>query len=290
MAMGARVQREHSLAALLPQDLSRALGREVQLYNASLEWSYSHNTALRFKEVLAAEPDMVLWIVTPGDIEKAPEVVVVGNSDTILKGDGGLAQKAWQRVKVAVAAKSVGPALADVFGASRTSLLLRHYVYRYESPSRYLQSFCGADDLINGSLRAQFSPHWRELMQQVDSDAADMAARAHAAGVPFVATMLPSMPQAFMISAGHWPSNFDPFEVDRDVHTMVESHGGTFVDFLPDLSNVVDPAQYYFPVDQHPNDAGQALLAALLAKHLIAGAVPGLKAPGLAQTAAARGL
>jgi len=289
-AMGARVQREKSFAALLPEELSRTCGRPVQLYNESLEWSYTHGTALRFKEVLAAGPDLILWIVTPGDVERAPVVVATVAPDPGPDRGLSLSAKAWQRAKAALATKSVGVALSEVFGRTRTALLLRHYVYRYESPSRYLESFLQGGDEVVGEYKAELSSHWQDLMRQVDSDAADMEARARAAGVPFVATMLPSEPQAFMIAAGRWPPGYDPYKLSADLRAIVEGYGGTYVDILPELRDLKDPAQYFFPVDGHLNDAGHALLAALLAKQLTAGAVPLLKAAGGARSAAARGI
>lgn len=289
LAMGARVQREKSFAALLPEALSRASGRRVEVYNESLEWSYTHGTALRFKDVLAADPDLILWIVTPGDVERAPMVVATVAPDPGPDRSLSLSAKAWQRVKTALAAKSIGAALSDVFGRTRTALLLRHYIYRYESPSRYLESFLRGDDDVAGEYKAELSQHWKNLMRQVDSDAADMEARARAAGIPFVATMLPSQPQAFMIAAGRWPPGYDPLKLSDELRAIVVGHGGTYVDILPEFRNLNDPAQYFFPVDGHLNDAGHALLSTLVAKQLSGGAVPALKAAGGPQSAAARG-
>ena len=66
--MGEGVSDEKTLAALLPAGLTRLTGRKVELYNEGMGYGFARNTALRFNDVLAAQPDMVLWVLTPMDI------------------------------------------------------------------------------------------------------------------------------------------------------------------------------------------------------------------------------
>jgi hypothetical protein len=105
MPMGAMVQQRESFAALLPKALSEETGRRVELYNESMEWGFTHSVTLRFKDVLAAKPDLVLWILTPADVERAslvlPRSEEVGQWKT-----KSLAERVWLRVKNILATES----------------------------------------------------------------------------------------------------------------------------------------------------------------------------------------
>jgi hypothetical protein len=69
IAMGAWVPREKTFAALLPMELSRRTGRKIELYNESIAAETPNANALRFDDVLAVEPDLILWVITPWDVQ-----------------------------------------------------------------------------------------------------------------------------------------------------------------------------------------------------------------------------
>jgi hypothetical protein len=55
-------------------------------------------------------------------------------------------------------------------------------------------------------------------------------------------------------------------------------HGAQFIDVLPDYRGIPGPERDYFPVDGHPDASGQAIIFRFLAKELVNGGVPELKA------------
>jgi len=178
-------------------------------------------------------------------------------------------------VNAAFAKGSIAGAVREHFDRTRTALLVRHFLF--ESQSRYVKSF-----LMGGGgtefLRARPDAEWRGDLMHFDSLAAGMQRQAVAAGVPFVAVLVPNRAQAAMISMGEWPRGDDPYTVGDQLRDIVTSHGGTYIDILPYFRNIPNPERYYFPVDGHPDANGQALIANLLAKELTGGAVPALKA------------
>jgi len=277
IALGERVQRQDSLAALLPQDLSQQTGRKIELYNEGMGFGFSHNTALRFKDVLAAQPDMVLWLLTPSDVEGSQ--FVLPTMDLVKYNNQGLTTKAWIRIKNNFASKSFASAASSVFDRTRTALMLRYYLY--QSQSQYVKFYLMGSADLTDFLKDQPSPGWPIRMQQLDKDASDMEARSKAAGVPFVAVYLPNRVQSAMISMGQWPQGFDPYKMDSDLRTIITSHGGTYLEILPDFRTIPNPERYYLPVDGHPNADGHALFARLIAKAMTSGPDP-LFAPGFA--------
>jgi hypothetical protein len=77
--MGALIPREQSFAALLPQKISRVTGRSVDLYNESMVTLTPHIIASHMDEVLAANPDLILLVVVPFDIERELQDVTPQN-------------------------------------------------------------------------------------------------------------------------------------------------------------------------------------------------------------------
>jgi hypothetical protein len=74
-----------------------------------------------------------------------------------------------------------------------------------------------------------------------------------------------------------WPAGFDPYKLDNELRSMIESHGGTYVDILPDFRNIPNTEQGFFPLDVHPNARGHAIICGLLAREITNGAVPVLR-------------
>ena len=89
-------------------------------------------------------------------------------------------------------------------------------------------------DEEGGFLKADPSASWREHLKQFDADAADIEGRAEAAGVPFVAVLVPIRVQVTMISMGKWPARYDPYRLDDQLRSIVAKHGGIYLDILPD--------------------------------------------------------
>jgi hypothetical protein len=115
-------------------------------------------------------------------------------------------------------------------------------------------------------------------LQEFDGYAAKIAEQARAANVSLVAVFLPNRQHAAVLSMGEWPSNIDPFSLDNELRSIIVGDGGTCIDILPAFRSIPNAEKDYFPVDGHPNEEGNAMIAGLLAKALTSGAVPALKA------------
>ena len=284
MAEGLHVPWTQTFAALLPQQLSRATGRRVQVYNEALEWESPHLIDTRFKEVLSVQPDIILWALTKWDVENAslttPLPAVREDSRNRTAGAGnlkGMLARNWSRVVEAVGKKTVSNALRDgckylIRSVSPgTVFLFEHFLS--EDPSEYVKRYLGFRDEA-AFLRVAPSATWQSELRDLDRYAADMERQAKAAGVPVVATVLPTHAQAAMISLGEWPADLNPYKFGADVRSIIESHGGTYIDLLQGFRGITDIEQDYYPVDGHPNASGQAVFAHLLARGLIGRAVP----------------
>jgi hypothetical protein len=267
VAMGERVPFEKSLAALLPEALSRQSGREVELYNEGMAYGFPRNSALRFGDALAAKPDLILWVLTPMDIERVGFTYVKDSFNKRAPPDGRLGT-----LKNAI--------LDDIRKNGGTIVIgnaLRHWLYELQSQSQYVRSYLMNDDSEAGFLRATLSPVWSARLKEFDAYAAEIEERSISAGVPFVATFAPNRAQAAMISLGEWPAGYDPYRLDLELRTTITSHRGVYLDILPEFRMLPSPEHLYYPLDGHPEASGYAALTALLANAL-SGAVPDLRA------------
>ncbi len=283
-ALGRYVPRESTFAALLPARLSQGTGRKVELYNEGLMQGFPISSALRFNDILAAKPDLILWVVTPLDVknaslESAEEVPLALPEPP---GKPNSLTRAWYLIKTAFAKNSIPELVRNHFDRTQTSLLLRHCLY--ESRSLYVKSF-----LMGGGdadfLRTKPNAEWPNIVKKFGSDAAKFEGQAKAAGVPLVAVLVPNRAQAAMISSGEWPTGYDPYKLDNELRSIITSHGGTYLGLLSDFRRIPDPEQHYFPLDGHLDADGNAMLSELLAEELSSGAVPALKVTAQRQAA-----
>jgi hypothetical protein len=271
VAMGERAPFEQSLAALLPEALSRQTGRKIELYNEGMAYGFPRNSALRFGDALAAKPDLILWVLTPMDIERVGFTYEKNAFSKRELPDGRLGT-----LKNAI--------LDDIRKNGGTIVIgnaLRHWLYELQSQSQYVRSYLlnKSDDSEAGFLRATLSPVWSAHLKEFDAYAAEIEGRSISAGVPFVATFAPNRAQAAMISLGEWPAGYDPYRLDHELRSTITSHGGVYLDILPEFRMLPSPEHLYYPLDGHPEASGYAALAALLANAL-SGAVPDLRAAG----------
>jgi hypothetical protein len=276
--MGLGVQQEQTLPALLPKDLEQRTGRKVEVYNEALPGAGGtpHSVTLHFSEALSGEPDSILWILVPADISRISEILPAPEPPR-LPGIFGQTrfriQEALTRMPLRDAIPHILDILRELFSNSHPGIMLRHYLY--ESQSLYLSAYLRTGEA--GFLKADPGAEWRERLLELDKYDAYMEERAREAGVPMVVSFLPNHAQAAMVSMGNWPPGYDPYRLDNELRAMVTRHGGIYVDALPEFRSFANPEQYFYPVDGHPNAAGHAVFAQVLAKELTSGSVPELK-------------
>lgn len=288
IAMGLYVPSDKSIAGLLPAELSQATGRKVELYNTSIGAAFGgapHSIALRFNEILAAKPDLVLWILTPWDVDHAADLKpegdflnAAGNGNGAKIAPAGLQSSALHRLAAKVGAGAAAASLYEDLKGLQFRTLLTHYLYK--SQSLYVKSYLMNDDDKAGFLKAEWPPQWDADLNDFDRYAAEIIGRSKAADIPIVAVLIPNRAQAAMISMGEWQHGYDPYKIDNEVRSSVARHGGDYVDIFPDFRNVPHPETRYMPVDGHPNEEGHAMFAGMIARQLTAGTVPALRAPG----------
>jgi hypothetical protein len=268
-AEGYTVSYEQSFGALLPRLLSRDTGHGIELYNEGMAWGSPHSVALRFDEVMAAQPDLILWPMTPWDIDNVGVTVPPVGENAPPKTTNGTGR---QRIMAELTRKRDFAAFLS--RSSRAFFMIQHLLY--ESESIYLSHSISDTDRYTPSLQDVPGAEWQDKLREYGSYVAQMTARAEASGVPLVVVALPRHAQAVMIAADAAPSGLNLFAFGDQLQRIVEKNGGIYVDVLREFRNVPNVNSAFYPVDQHLTVAGQALAANIIAKGLISGKIPAL--------------
>ena len=269
MALGMRVPREKTFAALLPLELSRRTGNKIELYNEAIPYRTPDIWADHFDEVLKAQPDMVLWALNPYDMSlHAPRVMLPRELNLSFR------VRAWHHIKGTFAQRSFSETIQYAFHHTRTAVLLLDALY---SDSRqFVKSSVAASDDNMGYLKDEPSWEWQERLKVLDEDVAKIEAQTKAAGVPLVVVMLPTHVQADMVTLGEWPEGLDPYKLGRELRSIVTNEGGMYIDILPDIRNKPSIQNGYYSLDPHANPLGNAILSGAMAKELTSGVIPAL--------------
>jgi hypothetical protein len=278
-AMGHRVEQEKTFAPLLAAELSRRTGRRVEVYDEGLVTVFPGQMVQRFREALAAEPDLVLWVITPTDVQR---VLAPDNAPVTQNNGLDLLRRAKFRMNADFSGKSFKDGVEGYagdlfdrglqkFDGSAVGTLLLHVIYK--SQSQYVKSvLVGGDE--QGFLRRKLSPKWQLRLQYFADDFANIERQASAAHVPVATVLVPSRGEAALLSLGGWPKEDDPYALNNDLRSIITGDGGIYIDILGDHRWVSHAERLYYPVDGHPNEAGHAAIATMLANALNNSSIP----------------
>lgn len=258
VAMGERAELEQSVGALLGPRLAVSSGRKIEVYNEAMGFGFARNTHLRFQDAIDANPDLILWMVTPLDLARSEETLA--REPDVPPPVGGL-----QSLKAKVL-----ESLRQHGGTVVLGQALRHYLYEVQSADQYiraaLQGKTESDEA--GFLLVNQGPTWNQHWADFAGHAKDMFARAHSAGITMAVAYAPNRVEAAMISAGKWPAGYDPYAIDAKLRDLVVTDQGVFLELLPHYREVVGAEHMFLAIDGHPTVAGYAFLADALGKEM----------------------
>jgi hypothetical protein len=278
MTMGMRVPIEKTFASLLPPELSRRTRLKVELYNEAMAYRTPDVMADHFGEVLKADPDMVLWTLTIGDLGTQAEAKMLPISDR----NSSYLVRAWHRVKEAYAAQSSMDLIRYIFRHTRTCTLLTHYLY--SSKSQFVRA-----SVMRGIYMSELNMDQKRKLQLFDRDYARMEAQAEKSGVLLVVALLPDHAEADMLLTQDLPPDVDPYKFGEELRSIVASHGGTYVDIFSFVRSKPDLQYGYFNAEGHLNALGHAILNEAFAQVLTNGSVRAFKAVAQPQSVLNRG-
>jgi hypothetical protein len=259
ISRGLWVDYDRSFAGRVEHDLTIACGRPVDLQNVSQADSILvttndvipiwHHVADRVPEALGLHPEALILAMAPFDI--ADYASLPGEAAT---ASGPPADKS-PRQQLSGLVKTVKDSLAN---DSRIMLLGRLFAYR--DTDRFVLHELGQGDSTE-YLKAPLSANWLLRLKVADETIGRIASQARAAGVALIVVLMPSRTQAALSAANVDRHGSDPFALGHALGSIVQAHGGRFVDMTQMVATLSHPAELFFEIDGHPNEAGHAALA-----------------------------
>jgi hypothetical protein len=203
-------------------------------------------------QIMALQPDLILWVMSSWDID--PDKIRVQEKAS----QGGLT--GWH-------------APTRILTKFKIVSFLTELLYRSESVfmSAYLRNI-----QEGAQLPAVSSNDEDARMRSFSVDAGTIVDRAKAAGVPVVATFLPNRGEAALILMSPRSAPTDPVRLGNELRNVIVSDGAIFVDAVPDLREAPDLDVLYDQLGFHLTTKGHAVLTQILARALTGGAIPAL--------------
>ena len=245
-ARGALVNFDRSFSTLAATALSHSCGRGVDFQNLGTEPADVDRIDLRVPEAMALKPSAIVMMVGSFDIMhlKDPPPTGEGAEPPLRFNLHGAVQL-----------------LRD----SRLFLLMQYELYK--DPSFQIRAF-----LLNGddadAVRPPLSAAWRQRVADF-GDLLDRITR-QTGHVPLLLLYTPGRAPVAMERPAVKPPGVDPLALGAALKQVAERDGVRFVDTTDAMASAVDFQSLYYLTDGHLTDAGQAVLAGVVERGLLA--------------------
>jgi hypothetical protein len=276
MSQALHIPYEDAFFYLASNELSRMCDRPVDVQNLGVPNSSPIYAYRRIEEVLALKPDVVLYLLTPFDIEQQILPAELAERNSPLRASSAIP------VKVTVSPLN---RLERELIQSRTVLAAQHFIF--QNKETFIRVYMMYGDKAD-FLRQPFTPAWQQRFANLDLIIGDMAEKLRAAGVPLIIIAVPSRIEAALLSSRQIPPHIDPFAFGREIDRIAAKHGAGYVDLMEPFSRIPNSENLYYVVDGHITADGQKVITANLLKKLQDGSVPAFSHCALRQRAERR--
>jgi hypothetical protein len=267
-SLGLFVNYDQTFATRTAVELTRRCHRPVEIQNLGRQICSPACVFHRMDEALALHPDVVVLSISPHDLETMAHQEVVDRYLPIAPTRPSL----MDRNKGADAKR-----LQKLVTGSRSVIAVEHFLF--QDPATYLKMYLVYGDKAD-FLRPPFTAAWQHRFADFDLILGEMAAKAHAANVPFVLVEIPSLAQISILSLHNPPAGVDAYAINRELAAISARHGVQFVDVLDTFRNTPASNKDFYMVDGHLNADGEALISAPLADKLAESGIPVLSGCG----------
>jgi hypothetical protein len=256
MAQGYGVSYGEAFATRAGRALEKACGPPVQIENLGAVGNSILGMHDQIGEALGLHPDAVLMMVDPFDVWSLSDYPETTPSPPVRQADPAPEAAPPNLVhRVEMQLKS-----------SRAMFLMQHFLF--QDRALYIKAYLLYGDKAD-FLRAPFTQPWEQRFSEFERLAADMANQAHKAGVPFGLLLGPQQAQAILMSTKHLPDGVDPRAFGRRMAQIAQRHGIILIDSADAFTHVARPERDFFPVDGHPNEEGNAVIADSMVRGLM---------------------
>jgi hypothetical protein len=251
------VPMNQTYAELASKELTRICRRPVEFEELAAPLSSLYNSLSRVPEALRQQPDAVVLILTPRDLE----ALLFESADANEPHAPQVSEHVglYKRLQTAVL-------------NSRTALGVEHYFF--ESPDTYARFYLLYGDKAD-FLRQPFTPAWRQRFTELDGIIARVAGQLRAANVPLFVAAAPSRAVAALLAPSSKQPGVNAVAWGDRVGEIAEAHGARYIDLLRAFHSVRRSERLFYVVDGHLNAAAQPVMSTALVQALLKADIPG---------------
>jgi hypothetical protein len=265
VTMGLYIPGDETYAARTEAALNRTCARPAEVQNMGGMVRFSDQWKLA-DEALRLSPDVIVLTVAPYDLETLAATAQL--SDRHSQTPVERAKLAWRNLVLKTRESKL------VFAAEHFMLLDTQVLYETYNN-------------IGGSREVMRFPQTPagEQMYAEFSEALDrMMAKLRDSGVPVLVMALPNRIIAAMVSNRSNLEGTDPLWFGHRIGEIAVQDGALALDVTPGFASVAHAERLFYPVDNHPNGDGHAVIAKALVDRLTDGSIPQLAACRIART------
>jgi len=262
MSEALHVPSEEAFFSRAATKLSHLCDRRIDVQNLGVPGSSPAYADRHVQEALALNPDVVIYLVGPNDLNQ--QIVPHGSTEpgtTALTTSSAAARPAVSSLN----------RLEHLVIQSRTLLVAQHFIF--QNRESFIRAYMMYGDKAD-YLRQPFTPAWQQRFADIDQTIGNIANGLHAAGVPLMIVAVPSRAEAALLSSPQLPAHVDPFAFGRQIQTIASKHGAGYVDLMGPFSRLPDAENLYYVVDGHVTSEGHKVIAEELVQKLQDGSVP----------------
>jgi hypothetical protein len=262
MSQALHVPYEEAFFSRAATDLSHMCDRRIDVQNLGVPGSSPAYSDRHVQEALALDPDVVIYLVVPYDLNQQmlPEGLTEPGTPALTSSSAATPP-----------AVSLLNRLEHLVIQSRTLLVAQHFVF--QNRESFIRAYMMYGDKAD-YLRQPFTPVWQRRFADIDQTIGDIANRLHAAGVPLMIVAVPSRAEAALLSSPQLPAHVDPFAFGREIQAIASKHGAGYVDLIGPFSRLPNAEHLYYVVDGHVTSEGHKVIAEELVQKLQDGSVP----------------
>jgi hypothetical protein len=216
----------------------------------------------RLNEALALKPDVVLFVLTPFDLEQK-----INPAQLAERNDP------HPRFSEPAVQLRIGPfkRLERTLLQSRAVLIAQHYLFSDENT--FLRLYLVYGDKAD-FLRSPLSPAWQKRYEDLSVIIGDMAERVRAAGASLCVMPVPSRAEAALLSAPRRPG-IDAEAFGRTLEKIASQHGAKSIDLMNTFEKIPKSENLFYVVDGHLTPEGQKAVSQQVARALMKGGISG---------------
>jgi hypothetical protein len=240
MSAGHAVAYEETFAAQTAAQLTQIFGRPTQVQNLGARDDSMAEIATRIDEAVQLQPDLIVQIVTPYDIEN-------------FEPPDSAAEK-----KRATAPHTPQNSMMNTLLSARAVTVAKHFLYlNPETLLRLYAAFGDATDILHSPL----SSVWKERFAKAEVFLSRMARQFRRERIPFMIIPVPTRAGAVIMNARAEIPSVDAWLFGKMLKAIADRQEIAYVDTMEAFAQALKIEELFYPVDGHLTGTGNALLA-----------------------------